>query len=165
MEKDNLPNNTNPGFKIPNNYFESLEDQILDQLALNEINSSGFKTPKNYFDTIEDQVLSNSVATQKPIKVISLLSKKNILYLSGIAAAIFIFFNLNYFKTGTNFDALETQTVENYILNQNMNSYDIAALLTDTELREENFINIDLSSANIESYLIEQTDLETIITE
>ncbi len=165
MEKDNLPNSANSGFKTPKNYFETLEDHVLDQLALNEIDSSGFKTPKNYFETIENQVLNNSSVKQKPTNVISLLSKKHILYLSGIAASIVIFFNLNYFKAGTNFDSLEAQTVENYILNENMNTYDIAALLTDTELKEENFINMNLSSANIESYLIDQIDLETIITE
>lgn len=46
------------GFKVPENYFDGIEDTVISELGLNKIQpkniSSSFKTPTNYFNTVED---------------------------------------------------------------------------------------------------------------
>jgi len=50
------------GFKVPNNYFNGIEDTVISELALNKIQpkeiSSNFKTPTDYFNTVEDITLA-----------------------------------------------------------------------------------------------------------
>jgi len=166
MEKDNALKKLPHGFKAPNgDYFKTLENNILDKMAISHIETSGFKAPKNYFNTLENKVLNHPDIKQKPVKVLPILTKKHVIYISGIAATLALLFSLTYSKSNTSFDALETQTVENYILNENIDSYDIAQLLNDSDLNEESFIEHDLSNNNIESYLINQLDIENIILE
>lgn len=50
------------GFKIPENYFNSVEDTVIAELKseklLNKVNKEAFKTPQNYFDSIEDIIIT-----------------------------------------------------------------------------------------------------------
>ena len=49
------------GFKIPENYFESVEDGVFAHISKNKLhnlNTTNFKTPANYFDSIEDKVIT-----------------------------------------------------------------------------------------------------------
>jgi len=60
MKKENLNNTKQSGFKTPNNYFNTIEDQIMSQISLEKIDkNSGFKVPDNYFDTIEEYFKQN----------------------------------------------------------------------------------------------------------
>ena len=53
MKKENLHNIKQSGFKTPNAYFDTIEDQIMSQISLKNSNeNSGFKVPDNYFETI-----------------------------------------------------------------------------------------------------------------
>ena len=61
MKKENIHNIKSSGFKIPDNYFESIDDQILERLNDKEIISAsettGFMVPKDYFDSVETTIL------------------------------------------------------------------------------------------------------------
>lgn len=167
MKNNNLNKIKSTGFKSPDGYFESLDENILNKLEeeilLDKV-ASGFNVPKDYFETFEDTITAKT-ASQKEVKVISIFNKKAVIYISGVAAAILVLLNLSIFDKNPSFDTLETATVENYIIDESMSSYEIAALLESESFNEDEFIENPLHEDHIELYLIENADIEVLITE
>jgi uncharacterized membrane protein YvbJ len=159
-----LHNIKKTGFKIPDGYFEGLEDSILSQAKLSNITNAGFKIPNGYLDSLEDKII-NTVSKNDDVKVIKLFSKRNIIYASSIAATILLLFNLSVFKQNPTYDSLEMATIENYILNEDIDMDQIASLLTQEELTEENFIDTNYSEENMETYILNHVDIEDYISE
>ena len=158
MKKENLHNIKQSGFKTPDNYFNTIEDQIMSQISLEKIDkNSGFKVPDNYFDTIEDNILSKT----KETKIFKLFNKKTIVTVASIAAMFVLFFNLNPFKTQVSFDNLDTDTVEAYILNE-VELNDISNLIKTDQLSQTDFI--DYNGISIDNYL-DDIDLEDFLDE
>ena len=157
------------GFKVPKDYFQNLEGNIMDTFKLDKtlkgINTSGYKTPKDYFDTLEDVVLTN-IKDEKNPKVISLFSKQRLVYISGVAAAVLIMFSVFWNNTTeTSLETIDDELVENYFIDQGINTYEIASLLTD-----DNDINLDIelfdesfNDDSLENYLLENVELEDFI--
>ncbi len=163
MNKNNLHNIKDTGFKTPKNYFDSLEDSIMNQIKLIEkVENTGFKVPGNYFESL-DYNLFDKVA-QKP-KVISLFTKRNLFYASSIAAALVLTFSIFINKDDITFDDLEITSIENYLYDEDIDSYEIASLLTEEELITDNFIESEISHDLIEDYLIENATIEDLIIE
>ena len=166
--KTNFNNIKKTGFKTPDNYFDAVEDNIMNAIkkenSLNISKETGFITPENYFDTIED-VIINKIEKKNTTKVITLFSKRNLIYASSIAAAILIMFGIYLNKDNDILEEIEYEIVENYILNQGISSYDIASLLTEEELSYINFEIMDeaFNNEDIEDYLLENANLEDII--
>lgn len=168
MKNKNINSIKSTGFKAPDGYFDTLEDHIL-----NKINSeahtiktehTGFKTPEGYFDTLEDRIF-DTLAEEKDTKVISLLSQKTIVYISSIAAAALILFNLSMFNNTISIEDLEVATVENYILDEDISSYEIASLFNDELPNEANIIDYDLNEDNLKDYLLNNADIESLMIE
>ena len=154
------------GFKTPDNYFDGIEDavfeKIKDQKQLDSVNSPGFNTPETYFDSIEDRVL---VQLERPTKVISLVKTKRILYITSLAAAAILVLTLILKNPNASFEVLDTELVENYIIEQELSTYELTSLLSDADLSE---IYVDpigetISDDTLENYLIDNVDLETFI--
>lgn len=145
------------GFKVPQHYFEGLEDSILAEAKLkNLVSDSGFKTPEGYLDNFKVSVIEET-------KIISLARRKNILFISSIAAAVVLFFSLALFKsTPLSISDLETATVDNYILNETEIG-DLTTLFQDNELSETQFTESSLSDLSLESYLYNNSELEDLI--
>ena len=163
MKKNKLHNIKETGFKVPKDYFDSVEDNVFHAIKLKELSEeSGFKTPDNYFDTIEDAILSK-VSEKENTKVISIFNRRNLIYASGIAAAVLLLLNLSLFEKKTGWEDIEAETVENYIINENIGSYEIAALLIDEELNENTFTDIEFSDEAIETYILENATVEDLI--
>lgn len=162
MKLENL--NKQTGFKTPDNYFESLEDKILSQAKLQEkVSDSGFAIPDDYFKTIENCVL-DAVSEEKDTKVVSLFSRKNIIYISSIAAAVLIMFGIFSRTTTPTFEGLDETLVENYILEQDYETYEIASLLSEEDLSNE-LININYSEENLEDFIFNNSEVEDFITQ
>jgi hypothetical protein len=163
MNKNKLHNIKDSGFKVPKNYFDSLEDSIMNQIKLQEkIEDSGFKTPDNYFESLDDKILDK--VAHKP-RVISLFTKRNLFYASSIAAALVIMFGILINNNDLTFDDLEIASIENYIYNEDIDTYEIASLLTEEDLITDNFIESEISEDLIEDYLLENATLEDLIIE
>lgn len=166
--KTHLNNIKKPGFKTPDNYFETVEDNIMDAIkqenALNLSTETGFKTPNNYFNNLEDVIISK-IETKNSPKVIALFTKRNLLYASSIAAAVLLFFNLSIFDKEITFDSLNTETVENYIIDEGISSYELAALLPNDGLIETDFIQQNITDITLENYLLDNFDFEELIIE
>lgn len=168
MKNKKIHNIKSAGFKTPDDYFESFNDRIFSNLntesPLNEIENTGFIVPDDYFESLKDTVL-NTHFNKKETKVIQLLNKRNLIYMSSIAAAILLLFNLSIFENKPSFDNLENETVENYIIDENISSYEIAALLSDEQIEEGLIIDYSFSEDNIEEYLFNNADIEALMIE
>jgi len=161
MHKNKLHNINETGFKTPKTYFDSLEDSIMNQIKLQKkIEGAGFITPDNYFESLEDKILEK--VNHQP-KVISLFSKRNLFYATSIAAALVIMFSIFINKNELTFDDLETASIENYLNEEEIDSYEIASLFTVEELSSDIFIDSDLTSESLEEYLLLNATIEDLI--
>ncbi|AJR03471.1 hypothetical protein [Siansivirga zeaxanthinifaciens] len=154
------------GFKVPDNYFETLEDQLFSEIKLkNTIDDAGFKIPENYLSNLENAIISK-VKEEKTGKVITLFNRKKLIYISGVAAAVLLLFTLTFNSKSNNWNNLDFEMVENYMITEDiLDSYEIASLLPEEDLIESNFIQIDFNEENIENYLLNNLDIEDLTTE
>lgn len=164
MKDKKLHSIKHPGFKTPEDYFDSLEQRLFSQAKLKgQLDSSGFAMPENYLNGLEDTIL-NKIAKEEP-KVISIFSKRTWIYASSIAAAVLLLFTLSILQTKpTSFETLDIETVENYILEENVvDSYELAALMTEEELTESGFIDANFDENHIETFLLEHLEVEDLL--
>lgn len=165
MKKKNTHNINKTGFKVPKDYFDNFEDFVLSEIKLKEtIKNHGFNVPDDYFETLKIEILSK-VSKKDPVKIIPLFNKRTLIYASSIAATILLLFNLSIFEKNISFDSLDIETAENYIIEENIGSYEIASLLSDYDFNEENFVNYSFNEENLENYLLENLDVDDLITE
>ncbi|MCF8274351.1 MAG: hypothetical protein K9I95_11020 [Flavobacteriaceae bacterium] len=164
MKKNSLNNISKTGFKVPKNYFEAFEDTLLSELKLKETSAnSGFKVPENYFETLDNKFLK-AIEAEKEVKVISLFSWKKIVYATSIAASVLIMFSVLYNKNEPlSVDSIETASIENYILTEELGSNEMASLFTNEDLSNINFINNNFNSENLENYILDNLEIEEII--
>jgi hypothetical protein len=163
-----LNNIQDSGFKVPKDYFDNLEENIFANAHLDEAvqgeNSTGFEVPKGYFDSLENEIFNKLPKTET--KVISLFSKRNLVYISGVAAVVLIMFAVFINQTNVeNINDLDVELVENYMLEEDLDTYELASLLTEEEIIT---INSDIFTENyddaiLEDYLLENADLEDIM--
>lgn len=164
MSTNKLHNIKETGFKVPKDYFESFEDAFLNEIKLKEITTdSGFKVPDNYFDSLEDKITS-AVNQEKDIKVIKLVTWRKAAYAAAIAASLVLMFNI-YFnqKSPVTIDTIETASIENYILNEELETTEIASLFIEDDLSDVQLIHDGFSSESIENYIFDNVEIEDII--
>ena len=167
MKNNKLDKIKSSGFKSPTGYFESFDKHLFEKLEEKDVLAhieSGFNTPSDYFETLEHKI-TEKISSQNDIKVISLFNKKAIVYLSSIAAAIFILLNISIFEKNPSFDTLDMLTVENYIIDENISSYEIADVLQDETLDEDTFTEQPLDEEQLILFLLENTDIEDLMIE
>ena len=118
-----------PGFSIPENYFDGIEDDFTIKLKEELLPSStSFNIPDTYFDNLETEILSKvNTTTNKKGKVISLKSRFLKFAPASIAASLLLitslFFNNN-----------NTSTLEDVSYTDIENWLDENTIYTDTEL-------------------------------
>lgn len=96
MKENRLPYHRKPGFQIPQDYLEELEERLMLKVTPSEIGSSplektkrAFTVPGNYFEDLEDRVMKNVTGQQKKEpKLISLFRKEAFYYVAGVAAVL-----------------------------------------------------------------------------
>lgn len=167
MKKENRHNIKDSGFKTPDNYFESLDAQILERISEKEIVSatedSGFNVPNEYFDSVEAKILEK-LKTKHETPVIALKSKRTLYYVAGIAASFALLFSL-VFNTNDNqlsIDALDTASIESYLYQEDYSNDDFASLLITDDISEMDFIDVNLSDDTLNDYL-EHIDTEDLM--
>ena len=166
MKKKKLYTIKSTGFKTPEHYFESIEKRMMKPIAedknLRKIKHSGFDIPFDYFDNVEEAVLSQ-LKDEKNQKVIPFFSKTRFYYTVGIAASILLIISI--FLNSSKPETLSVDMVENYLFETDLNSYELAQLLSDANLLEDDFIIVETNfeEDSLESYLIDNTDIEMIL--
>lgn len=164
MKKGKLHNIKSSGFKTPENYFDSLEDKLFERLNNKEtikgINDPGFIVPKDYFESLDNKILNK--LEDKP--VIKLTTRKTLYYVAGIAASLLLLFAI-FINNDNETQELSAEMVETYFENSDLDSYELAQLLVEAEILEEDFtiVETQYNEETLESYLIENTDIETIL--
>lgn len=174
MKKDKSHKN-NDGFKVPEGYFESFESKLFEKIASDKDNQlsskmdSGFKIPEDYFTTLEDNILQKIDDDKPKGKLISLRTRKNILYLSGIAAMIAIIISISIPKeSGLNFNSIEVADIHAYFTEEDieLSTTEIASLLDDDITYSETFEKELIDDETLLEYLSEEDlDDEIIFTE
>ncbi|WP_159022992.1 hypothetical protein [Formosa sp. L2A11] len=161
MTLKDLHNDKNTGFKIPKDYFTNLEDTILSEAKLQEkIPNHGFKIPDNYFDGLEDQILTKLDAKPK----VRTLNIKPWAYAASIAACLALMFTLTFSKEQTHsISSINNDSLESFILNEEFNTSEMATLITDSDVFENDILNSTLSDASIDYYIESEVDLEDLL--
>tara|TARA_R110000868_G_scaffold144150_2_gene362950 strand:+ start:21133 stop:21633 length:501 start_codon:yes stop_codon:yes gene_type:complete len=165
MEKQRIEPIKNNGFKVPDNYFNAFEQNMLSEIKLKEkINTSGFNVPKGYFESL-DQTIHNLVVEKRQGKAINLFSWKKIAYATSIAASLILMFNVFFTKKEVlTLDSVETASIENYILNEDLETNEFASLFSKEDLANVSLINDGYSSQNLENYVFDNLEIDDITT-
>lgn len=166
MNKNKLHIIKNTGFKVPKDYFASLEDSIISELKLKAFTTeSGFKTPNNYFESLEDKIVNTVVTQHTEVKVIKLITWRKASYVAAVAASVVLIFNVFFNNTkNVTIDSIETASLENYFINEDIGSAEFASLFTKEDLSDVRLITDGYSSENLENFVFDNLDIEDIIT-
>lgn len=167
MKKSQLHNLKDTGFKTPDAYFDTFDQRLMGRLAVQKdmtsITGSGFKVPENYFENFDAKLQSRLKDDSNP-KVISLMSWKNIAYISGTAAVLILMLTV-FLKSNDplSINQIETASIENYLNNENLNIEDIASFLNEEDLILDNFVSQTLTEESLENYLLNNASIEDLI--
>lgn len=166
MKNKKLEHIKTTGFKTPKNYFEGLDDSILNQAKLSsKIDTNGFKAPGSYFENLDVKLL-DAVKTQPETKVIKLFNWKKAASVAAIAACMVLAFNLFFgSEDQISFDDLELTSIESYISEEDFTNEDFASLVTNDDISIYDFSELSITENTLENYIIENTTVEDLITD
>lgn len=157
------------GFEVPPGYFDKIGDRmdsLMDEARFPE--GTGYSTPDSYFDQLEDRVLEAWKKEERSEKVISLYKRRSVQWISGIAAAILIsvmVINPQQADINSNLNTLTSSDMEEYLIQQmEWDVYDLGMLIGTEEANELPDSEI-FSTDELENYLIEQLDDNTLLIE
>jgi len=169
MKKSHLHNIKETGFQSPESYFDTFDERLFKKIEAQEdmasVSDSGYKTPDNYFDTFDDK-LQARLKNEESSKTIKLLTWRNAVYISGIAACIVLMLTV-FLKSddNVNINQVETASIEDYLNDEDMNIYDIASLLNENDLSLDDFVANTITDESLESYLLNNASIEDLINE
>lgn len=158
------------GFTAPEGYMNNLEEELLDKLVIGKeesptldlISKNSFTTPDNYFKTLEKNILEKTVTTSyTESKVISLLSRRNVVYVTSIAAMIAILISVvlpSDKKIEDAFGNVAIADIQQYFDDGNAEFSDseIAELLDEEISLTDTFVDEEISEEELESYLSDE---------
>ncbi|WP_308991191.1 hypothetical protein QLS71_002070 [Mariniflexile litorale] len=166
MKTNKLHNIKTTGFKIPKDYFASLEDTILNEAKLQEIiTEPGYKVPNNYFDSLEEKIINATQSQKQDIKVIKLITWRKASYVAAVAASLILTINI-FFNNNKNItiESIETTSIENYIIDEDIETSEFASLFTNEDLIDVRLIHDGYTSETLENYVFDNLEIEDIIT-
>ena len=166
MKNEKLHPIKSTGYKLPNDYFNAVEESVFSKLKEEniklQIQSSGFKVPDDYFETFESSILSSN--NKRATQVVSLFNWKKVVYISGIAASIILAITLFFNNSNSlKISDIDTASIETYLSNEDLSAYDLAPYFDTAELNSDNFIEINIKASEIEEYLLQNSDIEHLI--
>lgn len=170
MENNKLPYHSKPGFKVPENYFEDLEDRLM--LAVQEEKDlpeslqtlrgkPGFVVPEGYFENIEEILVDR--VTRKPGKLIQFISTRKLFYAAAVAAVFIGIISTVYFKSNTEeytMDSIELSALENYIEEGyfDLDFNELSSFMTEDGYSFGNYSTDDFSDEAMYNYIDENIE-------
>ena len=156
------------GFNVPDGYFDRLEDQLdhyIDQAILPE--SHGMHTPEGYFEGMEDRIMEAWKAEQRTGKIIPLYRRREVQWISAIAAVLLLTLMVLRPDTGSpdQIDQLSAIQMEDFLMEEmEWDVYELGDLMEDSEI--EVLPDSELfSGEELEQYLLEHLDDNTLLIE
>lgn len=169
MKENKLPYNKKPGFKVPDNYFEGLEDKMLELInEQQDLDPSykgvpGFVVPDTYFHTLEESVLNKIESIKRRNKVIPLYKRRKFYYFTAAAAVFLGIISTLMFNPVTpeySIDSIELSTLENYIDDGflDLDYNEISVFITEERYSFGNIKTSDLSDEAVFDYINENIE-------
>ena len=138
------------GFKVPEDYFESLDERLLTRLKGNS--KKGFHVPEGYFEDFEVKPPVETGSEADPQRVFKLKRPdvKKLMWMTA-AASILLFFGVKYSITNQSvmgWEDLEQAELSYWIESDlsELNEYDIAEAYPDVELNAPTISNEELNA-------------------
>lgn len=164
MKKNKLPYQQEPGFKVPPNYFEDLEEALMRKVTQDKAGmdnykgAPGFVVPEEYLQQLEEQVLLKVEQDQNKEKVISILKLPKLYYAAAVAAILVILLSTGIFNSTVpvfTIDSVELSALEDYIDNGylDLTFEEISTYITEEGNPIENFNASALSDEEVLNYL------------
>lgn len=156
-------------FTTPNNYFKSVEDSFLLKLAEEKFpEKAGYYVPEDYFNKLDTIVLSKVTNQKKKTRVVSLKQKLLRIIPLAAAASILLFVGLNSFVFNTEkqitIDSISDADIESWLTINNLHYNDIALVLQEDILNDNEFSMANIQNETIEEYII-STDNTNLLNE
>lgn len=158
------------GFKAPKDYFDNLEERIMQKIELEILpQQTGMSVPNNYFEQLESRIVTNVKKTTKIRKEPKLVTLNIGWYV--LAAACTILFSLWILPEKPNSNLISDPlyveadyTVEHYIEDMliGMPDSNLFNLIEDADIQTS--FGEDLDKKEIEEYLMENLDLDTLLS-
>jgi len=148
------------GFKMPEGYLDNLEERLLSKIKEESLpKETGFSVPEGYFESVDEKVMQQIAAEKNDPKVISLLSRKALFYVAGVAACAVLIVSI-VTSAPNEGEAVTQEDVSNYIDDDNLDfdAYDIASLFQEEDLSNVFLEDNLFSEENLEDYLLENLD-------
>ena len=125
--------------------------------------TSGFTIPEHYFDSFEQNILQQ-FPKEEP-KVISFFSWKKTWYYAAAAAIVVMISIPVYNNYTVNKEEIEAVALEEYITNHTTITDEVLANLLDKEDLDKMKIELNLNDEDVEDFLSTNTNLEQYITD
>ena len=159
-----------PGFKTPKDYFESFDERLINKMNEEELpREHGFTVPDGYFKELEGSILQKVNVSESQTKIIPLFKKQTLLIVASIAACAAILFSVVKTNNDASFDfeAIELSNLDGYIDDGNLelNTYELMAMLEDEEITIIGAENDYFLEENLEEYLLNNIDDNTLLIE
>ena len=152
--------NQNNNFKVPNGYFDTLPDDIMNRIAKEGYSvpsNEGFKIPEGYFEALNSRLLARLENTRTETRIIPLKSNKKYYYTAVSAAAVILLFILVQWNRNIvpSYSDLANSDIEHYFEfnDLELSSYDLAEILPIYDLDPNDMLENRLDNENIIDYL------------
>ena len=177
MKADRPKYSHKSGFKVPEDYFGNLEDNLMSKFNEQESYEltsarNGFKVPDDYFDQLEEKIIART--NQQESGVISLFRKEYIFYAAAVIAVCALLLG-DFFDPGSSqnmgWDDIELSAMENYIdegyemgyIDLNSSEYSDFIIDGDQLVQEDDFNSVN--SDAVFEYIDENIEDPTFILE
>ncbi len=152
----------NSGFKIPEDYLDTFNDNLLNKIASEDQSSipknEGFKIPERYFNSLHKNITSK--LEEKPTKIITLKSYKKYYYSAiSVAAVLLLFFTIQP-KKSNNISDLASSEIDAYFEDTDLglSTYEIAEVIPVDDLELDDVLETTINDEDIVNYLDDNID-------
>lgn len=171
MKKNKLPFSRKSAFKVPENYFETLEARVMeniDSFSSQETIQKGqnpYKIPKNYFEEFDEKLFEKLEKEKKQSKIISLFNRESYYYIAATAAVFVAIVTTVFFNDPEpKFGGLNMVALENYIdESMEFSTSDVTELFQNDSILPDVSPNNNFDEEAILDYLNENVEETAII--
>lgn len=177
MKKKRIAYKSNPGFKVPEGYFEEFEDRMMHAISqpapLSDYKGkSGFAVPQDYFESLETEILAKVREPKPEGTIVPLFKRREFYYAASIAAVLIgivstLFLKPNPELSMSSFNSLEISALEYFVEEGNMdlNFNEISSFMFEEDYILQNSDNSNLNEEELFNYLSENVDYADLLEE